>query len=215
VAPKDILKTVDELPRGAGWMYPSGKRLCIGRQATRNDKPRIDDVLLAAFMRSANKSINAALGSAVKAEIEKNETYQRGVWMTEAVTRFLNSHGGTSRYYQSADDLYCLLEEATTDQQAKQDRDQLLRITGRFQQEVAGLLSTMLVLARRSLLARDELGHFIEGAYGGQDDHAIEELKKIVSDPKKKGTYDRHAGLINTLVEWEKLTVQEVLGWPR
>ncbi len=206
VAPKEIIQ-LEELPVGVGWMYPRGDKLCIARHAVPNATPKLDDVLLAGFMRAAYKGIEESRKVAERELLDNSQEYQHAKWYMEAVMKFLESRGHLYFTPKSSEDVRTALEEATMDKQLKQERDHLLALSGRFQQDIAGLVNLFLVVASKSLLARDEMGKFIVERYGGQDDNGLEALKEIAKSAKASEYQKRYAELIETLLNWERVGI--------
>lgn len=204
VAPKDVIQ-IEELPVGSGWMYPRGKGLAIARNAVRNRNPRLDDSLVAAFMRAAYKEIKNSGKTSAEKILDSSKEYQDAKMYIEATNRFLESRGGHQIFPSSSDDIFKALEGSTVDKQIKQDRDLLLNVTGRFQRQMAELVSLFLVVASKSLLARDALGKHIVSVYGGQDSEGLEELKRRAKDPKSMDYPKRYAELIELIMKWEQI----------
>lgn len=184
VAPKDVIKSLDELPPGAGWMYPSGTKLCISKHAARNDSPRLDDKLLAAFMRAASKRIDT-IGEAAKRELNANNPeLSKAKEYEKAVVKFLTDNGRSS-YHPWPEDAAGILNElyeAKMDKGLKADREHLETIAQRFQSEIIGLMNMFLVVANKGLMARNELGEHIVSAYGSPTDESVSILKKHQKD---------------------------------
>lgn len=204
VAPKDIIQ-LEELPDGAGWMYPRGNKLYIARQAKHNANPKIDDHLLAGFMRAAHKGIEKSKQLNLEEVLTTSEAYKKASQYMEATLKFLTSRGKSYLLPDSVDDITQALEEATLDKQLKQDREKLLNITGRFQRNIVALLSLFLVVANKSLLARNELGEYIVKDYGGQDDEGLKLLKQRATDKLNSGYGKRYVELVELILNWENV----------
>ncbi len=205
VAPKDVIQ-LEELPDKVGWMYPAGKRLNIARHAVLNDKPKLDDKLLAGFMRAAYKGIAEATRQQKQAILDSDIGYQHAKMYEEATLRFLTTrHQSLRPIIESADDVFKELEASVLDDQVKYDREQLTQIAGNFQNKIVDLLGTMLVISRKAILARNELGRHIVSSFGGNDQFALEELKALAG---KKGAWEgqkRYAEMIETLIGWDQV----------
>jgi len=204
VASKDVIQ-IEELPIGTGWMYPHGGRLCVARNAIRNATPTLTDELLAGFMRSAYKGIKAASRLTKETILADSAEYKQTSLYSEAVLRFLHERGIPPPYEVTVEDIYLKLNEATLDKQLKQDCDQLLAVSGTFQKTIANLATLFLVIAKRSLIARNEMGDYIVKAYNIRDEDSIEILKEMskgsMSDYQK-----RYAEVIELLLNWESLS---------
>ena len=184
VAPKDVVKSLDELPAGAGWMYPSGTRLCIKKHAARNDSPRLDDKLLAAFMRAASKRIDT-IGEAARRELNANNPeLSKAKEYEKAVVKFLTDNG-RKNYHPWPEDaagILSMIYEAKMDKGLKEDREHLETIARRFQESVISLMNMFLVVANKGLMARNELGEHIVSAFGSPADESVFILKKHQKD---------------------------------
>ncbi len=204
VAPKDIIQ-LEELPDGIGWMYPRGNKLSIARQARYNANPKLDDHLLAGFMRAAHKEIKNSKQLNLEEVLSTSEAYKKASQYMEATLKFLKSRGKDYLLPDSSDDIIKALEEATLDKQLKQDREKLLAVTGNFQRNIASLLSLFLVIANKSLLARNELGNYIVSNYGGQDDDGLELLKQRATEKRSTEYEKRYAELVELILNWESV----------
>ncbi len=205
VAPKDIVQ-IEELPARVGWMYPRGDKLCVARHAVPNPTPKLDDVLLAAFMRAAYKGIEESRKVSERELLDNSQEYRHAQWYMKATMKFLESREHIYFIPKSADDIRTALEEATMDKQLKQERENLLVISGRFQRDIASLLNLFLVIAHKSLIARDGMGKLIVKAYGGEDAEGLEALKETTKSAKASDYQRRYAEMIELLLNWEKVS---------
>jgi hypothetical protein len=210
VAPKGVIQ-LEELPDRAGWMYPRGQKLYTARAAKTNENPKLDDHLLAAFLRAAHKEIEKSRQVNLEEALSTSEAYKKASSYMEATRKFLESRGNSYFIPDSTGDIIKALEEATMDKQLKQDRERLLTVTGRFQQHIAGLLNLFLIIANKSLLARDELGKYIVSEYGGQDQEGLDLLKERAKDRKATDYERRYAELIKLMMNWDSLQIEEVV----
>jgi len=204
VAPQDVIQ-LEELPANIGWMCPRGNKLVVKRHAVENPNPKLDDTLLAAFMRAAAKEIARVNSATVKDILQNSEVHQLAKLYQEAVTTFIHQRG-VSKYEQpkSTEDILSWLGDATMDSQLKEDRNHLLEIAGRFQREIVSLLNVFLIIANKSLFARDQLGKYIVGAYGGEDRENIETLKTVTERAKAFDSEKRYAQVIELILNWDK-----------
>jgi len=204
VAPKDVIQ-IEELPPNIGWMYPRGDKLAIKRHAVANPNPKLDDVLLAAFMRAAAKEIDKTNKITSKEVLECSEEYRRAKVYLDAITLFIKQRGNTSYLDPTTpEEVVKWLDDATMDKQLKQDREHLLDIAGHFQREIVSLLNLFFIVANKSLLARDEMGKHIVSAYGGEDKDAIESLQAYITDPKAFVSQKRYGEMVELILNWGK-----------
>lgn len=205
VAPQDVIQ-LEELPANVGWMCPRGHKLVVKRHAVENPNPKLDDTLLAAFMRAAAKEISRVTKVTSKEILENSEEYQLANVFKEAVRSFMAKRG-LHKFESSSltvDEIVTWLGEATLDNQLRQDRDHLLEVAGRFQREVISLLNIFLVIANKSLFARNELGAYIVQTYGGDDGENIENLKALAKRAKAFGSEKRYAQIVELILNWDK-----------
>lgn len=205
VAPQDVIQ-ISELPFNTGWMCPRGSKLVIKRHATRNQTPKLDDVLLAGFMRAASKEIDRVNRITSKEVLEGSKEYKRAKIFEDAVVSFISQRGG-SKYMEPEcyEDVIRWLDDATMDKQLLQDREHLLTAANRFQRDIVGLLSLFLTLANKSLLARDALGGYIVSSFGGDDDGSVEALKKYAQSKNAREYQKRFAELVELVLNWQRL----------
>jgi len=204
VAPKDVIQLA-ELPPHVGWMYPTSKGLARARHAVRNPNPKLDDTLLAGFMRAAGKEIERIYRLNKTDIINNDENYKQAKEYENAVTTFLQSRGDCAFFNMSKEEIIKHLEEATLDKQLRQDRDKILSITARFQREILGLLPLFLTIAKRVLIARDEMGKHIVSEFGGIDKSSIEELHKYISSKGFLDSQKRYAEVIDSILTQDYL----------
>jgi hypothetical protein len=204
VAPKDVIQ-LSELPVNVGWMCPRGNKLVIKRHAVQNPNPKLDDLLLAAFMRAAAKEIARVNSTVVKDILQNSEEHQLAKLYQEAVSIFIHQRG-LRKYEQpkSTEDIVSWLSDATMDNQLKDDRNHLLEIAARFQREIVSLLNIFLIIANKGLFARDQLGKYVVTAYGGDDEEGLETLKKCLKDARAMDSQKRYAQTIELILNWDK-----------
>lgn len=190
VAPKDVVQ-LEELPTGAGFMYPRGEQLCIGRHPTLNPNPKLDDVLLAAFMRSAWKAIQSEKKAATSDFLRNDPTYLRAKMYEKAVLEFLSNHDSLHGALKTPEDIAAALREATMDKELLLERDHLVTLLNRFQDQLLDSLSTYATFAGGALLAKDEMGRFLLQRWGANDKEAISVLSQTLKKTKDPAKADR------------------------
>ncbi|KKM26783.1 hypothetical protein LCGC14_1581260 [marine sediment metagenome] len=183
VAPKDVIQ-IEELPTGVGFMCPRGEKLIIKRHCVRNDKPKLDDALLAGFMRAAEKGINKANKRSEEEILAGSVTHQRLKMYQQAVEAYLERRKVHKLIYQE-EDVSLALEQASANKQVEDDLAQLQHIADSFQREIASLFSLFALLANKSILASDKMGRHIISAYSNNP-QALEMFtgKGKLEDPK-------------------------------
>ncbi|MBD3264440.1 MAG: hypothetical protein GF375_04985 [Candidatus Omnitrophica bacterium] len=187
VAPKEVIKTIHEVPEGCGWMTPHGKTLRIMLAAERKENAVLDNALLASLARSLQKEKQEYIAQAAKNVLEKSGEHQRALVAKSAIERFLEERG---EYYSHSDDMEALLQKlnnSTIDKKNKEERDRLLRFLNTFQNEINDLFEIFAIIARLSLLKRDEAGEFIVNTWGGLDEKSIKTIRKS----RPKGTINK------------------------
>lgn len=202
VAPKDTIQ-VGELPADVGLMQPRGNKLVIKKHCRRNDNPTLDDHLLAAFMRAADKEILAIANRDKQQLLQSDEGYNTALSFQKAVETFLESRGIKKYFIEpTVEIIKNSLEEATLDKGMQQEREHLLNKLGEFQRNMASLFSIFAIIANRSLIERNKLGEFIIGTFGGHDDEALRTLREL-KDNKYLLGHKRYADLIDTIIKWD------------
>jgi hypothetical protein len=204
VAPQNVIQ-LPELPPNVGWLYPRGGKLVVKRHAVKNPNPKLDDTLLAAFMRAAAKEIDRVSRTTVKEILDGSKDYRLATLYKAAVNNFINQRG-VKKYMDPAtpEEVVEWLNEATMDVQLQQDRDHLLQVAGRFQGAIISLLNVFLVVANKGLLARDELGNYIVSVFGGDDRENVETLKQCAKEAKHNDSQKRYVELIELVMNWDK-----------
>lgn len=202
VAPKDIIQ-VEELPVNSGFMYPRGDSLCVGRHAVRNETPKLDDSLLAAFLRAAYKRISEAQKTNEADVLEKSYSHKIAKAHQEAVQSFIRLKTGRDPIHMiEQEEILRELQSATADIGLLKDQKLLLNISERFQVRVAELLRVFIEIAHIGILARDDMGKSIVEAWGGDDQASLEALRQLMKS-KKPGVYGKHqAELIDLISRW-------------
>lgn len=204
VAPKGLIDP-GELPAEIGLMCPRGKQLVIQKQAVNNESPRLDDSLLAGFIRAAWKEINRDKFAEIQAAMIADPGFQLAKSYMDATSRFLQERGQWHPFDPDEQTIFKALEDATLDNELKQNRDQFFEIVNGFQREIAALLDIFLIIAKRALFTRDQTGKFIVHRYGGIDEGSLEQLQKHLADPKRMAHLQRYEQLISTILTWNGL----------
>jgi hypothetical protein len=204
VAPQNVIQ-LPELPPNVGWLYPRGGKLAVKRYAVKNPNTKLDDTLLAAFMRAAAKEIDRVSRTTVKEILDGSKDYRLATLYKAAVNNFINQRG-VKKYMDPAtpEELVEWLEEATMDKQLQQDRDHLLEVMGRFQRAVISLLNVFLVIANKGLLARDKEGKYVVSVFGGDDRENVEMLKQCAQKLKSFDSEKRYAELVDLVLNLDK-----------
>lgn len=177
VCPKEIVQD-GEIPNGIGLMCPHGDKLVIKKHCARNDNPKLDDQILAAFMRASSKALDSASKVAEKDILDNCKDYQQAKTYRECVLNFCEAHGVSMIPSSNKADIIKYLEESTVDKQLKQDRDHLMSVANAFQRDLVELFRVFAVVAHESILKRDELGNYVMSQYGGNDTENLEFLKQ-------------------------------------
>ncbi len=187
VAPKGVIE-IEELPQGAGWLFPAGDHLNTARAASYNRTPEFNDILLASFLRSAHKEIENVVKREKATFMQNDEGYLRAKRYEKATDRFLEQRHARNWYMQkdSEESIFKALEEATMDKQLKEDKDHLQGIADTFQNQVSELFNLMAIIAAKGLIARDDMGKFIVERWGNPDALDKDSVKKLRSAYESK-----------------------------
>ncbi len=202
VAPKEVIQ-LDEIPGGVGWMCPRGDKLVVKKLCQRNPTPRLDDSLLAAFMRAAGKEIKRDTDKMRKEILKTDPTHLDALSYKTAVVAFLQSRGTQGHLFDATEDMVReLLEQATLDRQLVQDRDQLIEKLSQFQRRMQELFTIFALVANKSLLERNKFGEYIVTKYGGHDREALKSLRDTGKEKGYRGTKE-YTDIIEAILNWE------------
>ena len=203
VAPKEVIQ-LDEIPGGVGWMCPRGDKLVIKKLCQRNPTPRLDDSLLAAFMRAAGKEIKRDTDKLKKEILKTDPTHLDALSYRKAVVSFLQSRGVQGRMFDATEEsIRGMLEQATLDRQLVQDRDQIIEKLSQFQRRMQELFTIFALVANKSLIERNKLGEYIVTKYGGHDREALKSLKDTSKEKGYVGTKE-YTDIIEAILNWNQ-----------
>lgn len=170
VAPGGVIKDATEVPEGCGWMQATRGGLRVKRQATIKQDARMDESLFASLCRSAQDELRRAKLSVREKALEEDDGYQEAKRWQAAGENFLNSRGVTNHYRSDKEEkILSHFENATTDAQARKDRDHVVSELHQFQNKMLELGDLFSVLGMVSLLECDETGKHIVAHWGGND----------------------------------------------
>jgi len=194
VAPKGVIKT-EELPEGAGWLYPAGSRLLTARQASHRKDPELNNELLASFLRSAAKEIENAAKRDKSQILAQDERYQTALFYQHAVQQFVDKRRDYHTYFnpQSETEITKALEEATMDKELKEKKEHLEEVAGKLQRDIADLFNFFAAVATKGIQATDR--------WGPEPPVDKESLKKL----KRDDFAQRYIQIIDNIHEWERL----------
>ena len=200
VAPLEVIKE-EELPAGAGFMYPRGDKLCIKRHCVRNDKPLLDDNLLAAFMRAAYKEIKAVKKRVEADCLANSPDYQEAIIYRKAVKELWEKcrlYGYSYLKDPSVEKVIEGLRSVTEAATMEEERHQLQGHLEKFQRTIASLFQVYATLASRTLLETDEMGHYVANVYGDAGDPLLY--------PSRSVEQKRYLNLIEFIRKWNEVT---------
>lgn len=216
VAPSGVIKE-SEVPEGVGWMRPHGDTLAAVVHAKRKENPRLDNVFLAAVVRAIGRGFERQQTVALGEKLTNDPEVARARAWKEAGEKYLAKMGGgrdiSFHYTKDPDEILAAFLGAKHDDRIKQDREQVLRVLDRFQDEMIGFLELAAMIANNGILARNEAGEFIIKTWGGRDEGAISELAKWAK--KRGGHYKKRdarkkLGALRALLEF--MTIVEPEG---
>jgi hypothetical protein len=158
-------------------------------------------------MRAAFKETDRYGRNIIRAAVENDNFYKQAVMHEKAVKRFVIERGQNIFYPKTEEDVYNALVTATLDKTLAQDRDNFLHLLDRFQRDVTSLMELYLVLAKKSLVLRNEYGRHVISGYGGEETEALSALKEMVKLEKgyHKDSLMRKAEMIETLLSWDEI----------
>lgn len=185
-----VVKKDSEIPEGAGWMQATKGGLRVKLQARVKEEAAMDEVFFASLCRSAANSVDKRMKNIEQEILSKNVDYKRAIAWREAGMKFLRANGGTYvEYLSKEDEILKKLETATLDSKSKQDRDHILGILEKFQRRMIEMSDLFTVISAVGLIERDELGKYIIGRYGGEDEGSLAHQRTLAKD-KSYGSKD-------------------------
>lgn len=108
----NVVKSMDEIPEGCGWMEVRGQKLVTHKFAQRASVTKCGDHLIAAFARACNKEV-AAQGKRLVATIKQTDSdYQTGMLFMHSVFGFTGRHGVHDRM-RTQEEIFAALEKVT------------------------------------------------------------------------------------------------------
>ena len=201
VAPKNVIQ-IEELPAGAGFLYPAGSRLNTGRQATHNQNPEMNDAFLCSCLRSSDKEIEAYSKRDKRELLTNDEGYKRAKMFESAVDKFVEMRlPPLYREHKTQDEILKTLLECSLDREVEKEKEHLIAIADKFQTDVANLFNLFALLASKSILARDEAGKLIFERWGQADVVDSGTLSKLKNDRYT----DRYNAILENIRAWEKI----------
>lgn len=200
VAPKSIVKDASELPKGAGWLYPRGDNLVTGRVAELRQDAVLDELLLAAFIRSAVKSIDDDRQAITNKLIREDSRIQDAFACRDVLDKFFKEHG--KMRFGGADAIRETLMDCTADERIKLDRRAIQDRLEQMQESMLDLYMLFGAFAHIGLLELDETGKFVLDRWGGKDSFDVA-AKRERSSYKGSG-YHKYAKALQHLLKKNK-----------
>jgi hypothetical protein len=165
-------------------MFPKGDKLCVSHTAVRNPSPKLDDHLLAAFMRAANKIICSSC-SVHEFDVLKNSVeHQKARAAYKATMRFIQekSHYWLPPEGNVEEIIYDKLTAVVATPEEKREIDQITRTLVSFRREIAGLAAQYLALAGNTILATDAVGEYVLNCWGSNAPQAMKYIESVTQD---------------------------------
>ena len=179
-APVGVIKE-EELPEKTGLYTASGDTIRVVRAAAAKQETTLNDVDVAAFVRAMETEKQRAI-EAVKKDVFANDDRARKAFFWEAAAKtFLHKHGQSEPYLsrgKEAIEAITALENATTGEAERHDREQLMEQTERFRKEICESFASFVQFAYVSIMEVDAMGKFIHDWHGGGAKEAMSRYEK-------------------------------------
>ena len=174
-SPPDIIKP-GETPEGCG-LYHTRADSIIVKTAARRNEALCTDQLVAALMRSAEKSITSAYARAEKKALAGSSEFQRMKAIAEGVEKFFDLK---NEYIHdpTPEGIFEKLCDTTIGDIARAEHELVMGQVGGFRQKILELLRVMIPISMIGLLEADELGKSYFRSYGLRDRNAWAEILK-------------------------------------
>lgn len=174
-SPPDIIKP-GETPEGCGLYHTRGNSI-ITKTAARRHEAISSDELVAALMRSAQKSISSAYARAEKKALAESSEFQHMKAIVEGVEKFFDLK---NEYIHdpTPEGIFKKLCDSTIGDIARAEHELVIGQVGNFRQKILDLLRVMIPISMIGLLEADELGKNYFRSFGLQDRNAWSEILK-------------------------------------
>jgi hypothetical protein len=186
-SPPDIIKP-GETPEGCG-LYHTRAESIIVKTAARRNEAQCTDQLVAALMRSAEKSISSAYARAEGKALAESSEFQRMKAIAEGVEKFFDLK---NEYIHdpTPDGIFEKLCKSTIGDIAKAEHERVMGQVGEFRQKILALLTVMIPLSFLGLLEADELGRSYFRSFGLRDRRSWAEILKRAKRDRVAGSGD-------------------------
>ncbi len=174
-SPPDIIKP-GETPEGCGLYHTRGGSI-ITKTAARRHEAISSDELVAALMRSAQKSISRAYARAEKKALAGSSEFQRMKAIAEGVEKFFELKNEYI-HEPTPDSIFEKLCTSTMGDIAKAEHDLVIGQVGQFRQKILDLLRVMIPISMIGLLEADEVGRSYFRSFGLRDRTTWAEILK-------------------------------------
>ncbi len=163
---KDVVKTIDEIPEGCGWMVLQKNGLIVKKQAQRKENENIDRSFLASIVRSACNS-KGIKRSNLRKEIKKEGWFIRAEKAAEAIESYMKSH--KDRWYlenQSVGEIVAALEDSNREEKDEKDIENIQEGLENIRGAMGKYLFELLPMSISLLNDLNKEGHYVTNHYG-------------------------------------------------
>lgn len=170
VAPSGVVKDSREVPEGCGWIEAQRGRLVTKLEAPRKTKPEIDEVMLAALMRSASNADAKNDKAFERKVLQESVDYKIATAYREGAKRFLDERrayvDNKSPGVKGQDVYEALLRAATQDNESER-MDRAVSAVSAMQRKLLDAWDALTVAAVVPLLSVDKDVEQLLDWYGG------------------------------------------------
>ena len=182
-SPPDIIQP-GETPEGCG-LYHTRAGSIITKTAARRNEAISSDELVAALMRSAEKSISSAYARAEKKALSESSEFQRMKAIAKGVEQFFELKHEYIHYDRTPEQIFESLCKTTIGEIAEAEHDMVMSHLDYFRQKILDLLRVMIPISLLGLLEADAVGKSYFRSFGLRDQGAWSE---IIKRAKKQST---------------------------
>lgn len=157
-----VVKSIDEIPEGCGWMLCTEKRVLVKKAARRREKVTLDSELLAALCRSSQQWAEERLRTAREDILKTDTSVERMRRCERVLQKFFELRGASFPYRHPTDEsLLEAIQQAAQERGERHLRDHVQERLRCFQNDMLDAFWSMAALACFTLDATDETGKFI------------------------------------------------------
>lgn len=202
IAPGNVIKTLDEVPEGCGWLKLTRGGLTMIKVAAINKAAPVDATLLATALRAARRSCNELIDAGVREKLATDPEAITNRAMIEATKAFLKERGISGAIYD-ADTMRAALAKACAEAEIQREAEAIRRRIGSLHSEMESLFWRFAELAFATWNDKDERGDSMLAHYRHTDRQLLHDraLNSKGHDKKQAADTLRDCGLMDAMIE--------------